>query len=511
MYIFYLPWKDEISMEKSVNNLQIKIDSIKNLVGEKNELIVREFVIGKNYNLNAAVLYINGLTNRQTIDREILRPLMFEVEENLSIIHDLEDSICRKYISVSNTFVEEDMNKAVFNIRRGKAIVILQGTSKFIVVDASGGEYRGIQDPINETSVRASREGFVEKLETNISLIRRRIKDNNLVEERLVIGRRTGTDVALLYINNIADINIVNDIKERLNAIDVDGFSGSGTLEQLIENSPYSIFPQSFPTERPDVVVANLLEGKIAVIVDGTSYAVTFPTVFFEFFQAVEDYNERTYIGSFSRLLRYLAVFIVITLPAIYITLIKFNTELIPLKFLESIIESRKGIALTPFMSILSMNIIVEFLREGGLRLPFKIGQTLSVVGGIIIGDAAIRAKIVSSTTLLVIGIATVATFLIPNYEMSLSIRLIGYPMLFLGNFLGMFGIAAGWFFIIAHLCTLESYGVPYFKIYKSDLKDILIRAPIWKMDKRPEIMPNINSTRQSNFRNLFRRKKDGN
>ncbi|PRR79363.1 Spore germination protein B1 [Clostridium liquoris] len=493
------------------NLLQTKINSIKSLVGEKNELIVREFVIGKSSSMDAALLYINGLTNRQTIDSDVLRPLMFKVEEDLAVTDNLEDIIIKKYISISNVFIEQDINKVALNIKRGKSVLVFPGTAKFIIIDTIGGEYRGIEDPINETSVRASREGFVEKLETNISLIRRRIKDNSLVEERLVIGRRTSTDVALLYIDNIADINIVNDIKERLNAIDVDGFSGSGMLEQFIECYPYSIFPQSFSTERPDIVQSDLLEGRIAMLVDGTSFVVTFPVVLFEFFQTIEDYSERTYLGSFTRLLRYIAAFIVITLPAIYVTFIKFNPELIPLKFLGAIIESRKGIALTPFMSILSMNLIIEFLREGGLRLPSKIGQTLSVVGGIIIGDAATKAKIVSSTTLLIVGIATVATFLIPNYEMSLSIRLISYPMLFLGNFLGMLGIAAGWFFVITYLCTLESYGVPYFKFYKNDLKDIFIREPVWKMDKRPEIIPNVNPTRQSNFRNLFRRKKHGN
>ncbi|MCW6077362.1 spore germination protein, partial [Clostridium sporogenes] len=367
-----------------------------------------------------------------------------------------------------------------------------------------------ISDPINETSIRASREGFVEKLETNISILRRRIKDNNLIQENLVIGRRNQTDVVLMYIDNIADKNIVEDIKSRLSLIDVDVFVGTGMLEQLIEYSPYSIFPQAFFTERPDVVEANLFEGKIAIIAEGTPFVMTAPAVFFEFFQAIEDYTQRTIISSFTRLLRYFAVFIVTTLPAIYITLIKFNSELIPFKFVGALIESRKGISLTPFMSILSMNIIIDFLREGGLRLPFKIGQTLSVVGGIIIGDAAIRAKIVSSTTLLVVGVSTVATFLIPNYDMAISIRLISYPMLFLGNFLGMFGITIGWFFLIAYLCTLESYGIPYFKIYKSDLKDIFVRVPIYKMNKRPEIIPNSNPTRQSNFRDLFRRKYNG-
>ncbi|AJD30056.1 MULTISPECIES: spore germination protein [Clostridium] len=437
---------------KDLNVLQDKINSIKTLVGGKNNLIIKDFIVCKKSNMEAALLYINGLANNETIDRDILKPLMFYIEEDLSSTNNLDEILCKKYISLSNTSLEQDINQAVFHLKRGKAVLIVENSTKFIILDTAGGEYRDISDPINETSIRASREGFVEKLETNISILRRRIKDNNLVQENLVIGRRNQTDV----------------------------------------------------------VEANLFEGKIAIIAEGTPFVMAAPAVFFEFFQAIEDYTQRTIISSFTRLLRYFAVFIVTTLPAIYITLIKFNSELIPFKFVGALIESRKGIALTPFMSILSMNIIIDFLREGGLRLPFKIAQTLSVVGGIIIGDAAIKAKIVSSTTLLVVGISTVATFLIPNYEMAISIRLISYPMLFLGNFLGMFGITIGWFFLIAHLCTLESYGVPYFKIYKSDLKDIFVRGPIYKMNKRPEIIPNSNPTRQSNFRDLFRRKDNG-
>ncbi|HIG0360249.1 TPA: spore germination protein [Clostridium sporogenes] len=435
-----------------LNALQYKIHSIKTLVGEKNNLIIKDFIVCKKSNMEAALLYINGLANSETIYRDILKPLMFYIKEDLSSTNNLDEILCKKYISLSNTSLEDDINQAVFHLKRGKAVLIVENSTKFIILDTAGGEYRDISDPINETSIRASREGFVEKLETNISILRRRIKDNNLVQENLVIGRRNQTDV----------------------------------------------------------VEANLFEGKIAIIAEGTPFVMAAPAVFFEFFQAIEDYTQRTIISSFTRLLRYFAVFIVTTLPAIYITLIKFNSELIPFKFVGALIESRKGIALTPFMSILSMNIIIDFLREGGLRLPFKIAQTLSVVGGIIIGDAAIKAKIVSSTTLLVVGISTVATFLIPNYEMAISIRLISYPMLFLGNFLGMFGITIGWFFLIAHLCTLESYGVPYFKIYKSDLKDIFVRSPIYKMNKRPEIIPNSNPTRQSNFRDLFRRKDNG-
>ncbi len=220
---------------KNLNSLQDKINSIKTLVGEKNDLIIKELILCKTSNMEATLIYIDGLVNNQTIDRDILKPLMFNIEEDLSIIHDLEEYLCKKYISLSNTYLEEDINNVVFHLKRGKTILIISGKSKFIILDTTGGSYRNISDPINETSVRSSRESFIEKLETNISLLRRRIRDNNLVEEKLVIGRRSQTDVVLMYIDNIADKNIVADIKSRLNLIDVDGFVGTGMLEQFIE------------------------------------------------------------------------------------------------------------------------------------------------------------------------------------------------------------------------------------------------------------------------------------
>ncbi|WP_162266933.1 spore germination protein, partial [Clostridium botulinum] len=233
---------------KNLNSLQDKIHSIKTLVGEKNDLIIKELILCKTSNMEATLIYIDGLVNNQTIDRDILKPLMFNIEEDLSIIHDLEEYLCKKYISLSNTYLEEDINNVVFHLKRGKTILIISGKSKFIILDTTGGSYRNISDPINETSVRSSRESFIEKLETNISLLRRRIRDNNLVEEKLVIGRRSQTDVVLMYIDNIADKNIVADIKSRLNLIDVDGFVGTGMLEQFIEYNPYSIFPQGYFT-----------------------------------------------------------------------------------------------------------------------------------------------------------------------------------------------------------------------------------------------------------------------
>ncbi|KAJ50817.1 hypothetical protein BD780_003870 [Clostridium tetanomorphum] len=292
--------------------------------------------------------------------------------------------------------------------------------------------------------------------------------------------------------------------------VDVDFISSSEMLLQYIEEHTYSIFPQIYSTERPDTVEATVLGGRVAIIVDGSPQVITIPTVFIEFFQTVGDYYERFIVSSFTRFLRVASIFTIITLPSLYLSFIKFNVELIPLKFIVPIINSRIGIALSPFFEIFLMEIAIEVLREGGLRLPTKVAQTLSVVGGIILGQMAVEAKLVSPDTLLVVGISVISTFLIPHYEMALTIRILKFPLLIITNYLGILGIILFWFVIMVHLLDLDSFGIPYISVSKSDLKDEFIRAPLWKMNKRPANVGSNNSIRQTDFREKFRRNKLG-
>jgi spore germination protein KA len=487
--------------------LQSRINEILNEISNTSP-VVRNFIIGKITPMDAAILYLDGMVDKNIIDRDVLRPLMFGVEEDISGQQNVSDYLCRRYIAMSNTVVEGDNLKARYYLKRGKTILLLNNVEKFIIIDTTGGMYRSITEPEIESSIRGTREGFVENIEVNISMIKRKIKEKNLAVEILAVGTRTQTDLALMYIDDIVDKDILNNIRERLQAIDIDGAFSTGTIMQCVEDYSYTIFPQLFGTQKPDVVSANLLEGRIAIILEGSPYVITLPAVLPEFFQSVEDYYQRTMQGSFARVLRVLAVFTVVSLPAIYLSLTKFNSELIPVKFVIPIVQSRKGIALTPFMEILSILFVVEILREGGLRLPSKIAQTLSVVGGFIIGNAALEARLVSSTTLLIVGVTTIASFVIPNYEMALSIRLLTYPMLLIANILGVLGIAVGSYLLIVHIYSLDSFGVPYFNISNySDLKDLFIRSPIWKMNKRPSSIPNNDPVRQKDFRNKFRRK----
>lgn len=481
-------------------NLQQNVEEITKALGDQSQMVIRNICIGRVNPIDAAVIFIDGLINKQSIEDNVLRPLMLNINEELQR-EGICDYLLKRYIFISSSKIESDTQNIINMIKRGKTAVLIDGTAEAILLDTSGGQFRNIIEPENETVIRGNREGFVENLETNISMLKRIVKDTNLVVETITVGRRSQTDVAIVYIKDIADGDVVNDVRKKISDIDVDIIMSTGTLGQYVEDYSFNVFPQSRGTEKPDIIADSLTEGKIAVIVSGSSDVMLVPCTFLDFFQTVEDYNERTLVANFMRLLRYLAIFIVITLPSIYLTLIKFNAELIPIKFITPIIQSRIGIALTPFLEVLMTEVIVEFLREGGLRLPSKIGQTISVVGGIIIGDTAVESKMVSPTTLFVVGVTVVAAFLIPNYDMALSIRLIRFPMLLLANFLGIFGIGIGWYFIIVTLSSMDSFGVPYLSFKKNDIKDSFIRAPLWMMNKRPEVIPNGNSTRQTDFR----------
>lgn len=477
--------------------------------GMKSQIFVKDLLIGNSNPIKACIVYVNGLANKDIIDRDILNPLMFQLKEELKNREGLAQYLCLKYIPMCGAIVDNNLNNAVEALKSGKTILIIEASEEVIIIDTAAGNYRAITEPINEITVRGSREGFVENLETNISILRRRIKDKTLVVEKYKVGRRSQTDVALVYIKDIADDDILKIVREKIQGVDVDFITTTESLMRYIEDYTFTPFPLNFGTERPDVVESNIMEGRIAILTSGAAGVCTVPALFTEFFQGVEDYSERTVIVSFFRVLRVMAIFLVITFSSVYLTLIRFNAGLIPIKFVIPIVQSRVGIALTPFLEILVLEIIVELLREGGLRIPSKIAQTVSVVGGIIIGDTAVKSKIVSPTTLLIVGITFVTSFIIPNYDMALAIRFLRFPMLILANAMGIFGISLGWFLIFVHLVSLDSYGVPYLSLNRSDLEDFMVISPLWEMYRRPSGIPNKDDIRRRDFRKKFRGQKN--
>ena len=402
----------------------------------------------------------------------------------------------------------ETLEEAVEAILYGNIIIYRQSDQTAYVAIGNGIEQRSIQESENENSLRGPRDGFVEALNTNLSLIRRRYPDPELKVDIQVLGRRTKTKVALLSINGIVNPNVLEEVRTRLSTMDIDEVLDSGTVEQWIEDSWYSPFPQVQYSERPVKVLHSMLEGRIAIIVDGSPIVLIVPVTFSMLFQAPDDYYERWMIGSSIRVIRMVGAVVALVLPSLYIALIAYHPGMIPTQLAISISASRAEVPFPSLLEAIFMEATLEMLREAGLRLPKIMGQTIGIVGGLVIGQAAVEAGIVSPVLVIVVAITAISSFLVPAYNGAIALRLLRFPLMLLSGSLGLFGLILGVMAILAHLVSLKSFSINYFSPivpYRiSDWKDLLIRAPLPYPKKRPEILHPQDQTRL----NLRKRKK---
>ncbi|MDD3364893.1 MAG: spore germination protein [Syntrophomonas sp.] len=502
-------WKEDkqkIPDTKLPAALTEKMQMLKPYLEKSHDIISRPFYLEGKPPLEAVSIYINKVIDDEDLNQHILRPLMLNCKRD-SIKElgskNLIDAIYQTSITLTKISKANTLPSLVQNIFDGMTVLMFDGLEEVLVIDMHGGEFRAIDTPPAEQTMRGSREGFIERLDINIALIRRRLRDPKLVVEKTMVGRRSRTQVAVLYIEDIADPQIVTEVKKRINEIDIDGISASGFIEQFIEDNPYSIFPQVYATERPDRMEPLLLEGRIGIIVDNTPLALAVPALFVQFIQASEDYYERTLFSSYIRLMRYAALIIAIFLPAMYIALLSYQPELLPYDLLINFSKSRMAVPFPVVIEAFVMEIIIQLVIEAGLRLPNQIAQTVGVVSGIILGQAAISAKIASPSVILVISLSIICTYALPSTSMVLAVRFLRLPMMFLAATFGVFGLSCGWIIIQAHLISLDSMGVPYFAplapIRFGDLKDAFYRTFFWKMNQRPMSIPMQDRKRQGN------------
>lgn len=367
---------------------------------------------------------------------------------------------------------------------------MIDGYSKALVASTRGWEARDVSDPVTEGVVRGPREGFTENLRTNTSLIRRRIRNPKLKIETLRIGAVTRTEVVVAYIEGTADSSVVKEVHERLSRIDTDAILESGYLEEFIEDSPFSPFPQIEHTERPDKIAAALVEGRVVILTDGTPFVLIVPTVFFQFLQSSEDYYERYLLGTAIRWIRFMAFLFALLLPSLYIALTTIHQEMIPTNLALSLAGAREGVPFPAFVEALMMEIAFELLREAGLRLPRPVGQAVSIVGALIIGESAVRAGIVSPVMVIIVALTGIASFSVPAFNLAITLRLLRFPMMMIAAVMGVPGMAMAVLVIVTHLADLRSFGVPYLSpvapaSYR-DWKDVVVRAPWWSMFMRP-------------------------
>lgn len=450
------------------------------LFSQAPDLVIRRFKIAGN-STDAALVYLKGLTDKNAIHYHVLKPLMqssFDPNQELPItLGEIE-------IAYTYSQIEEA-------ILGGESILLLGGQNSAYQLATKGWPQREIKDPQNEISLKGAHQGFVETGSQNIALIRRYIPQQELRLKEMTVGIRGKSKVSILYLSDVASEEVLRELETRIQKINVDAIINTGELIEFIEDNPFSPFPQFILTERPDSAVSHILQGRFAIILDRSPSVIIAPTNFMSFFQGIDDYGTRWLVASFIRLLRFIALMIALFLPATYVAFISFNFEVIPMKLLLSIAESRIQVPLSPVMEAILMEVTLELMREAALRLPTPIGQTIGIVGGIIIGQAAVQAGIVSNIMIIVVAITAIASYNIPNYDMSSSIRLLRFPMMLAASLFGVIGIVIGGMTLVGHLISLESLGTPYgsplapFRI--TDMKDAFMRFPLWVMKKRPK------------------------
>ena len=486
--------EDRVSLDLS-KNFDENYEKFQAFLKESTDAVFRKFKLGKN-NISCALIYIDGLIEKSVIHDSILRPMMSSVLEYEALIGDIikpeeaYDFIIDHVLTVADIRESDTLDEAMLLVLSGEVVLIVDGYDKLIILSARGWSTRSISDPQSESVIRGAREGFTETLRTNTALLRRKCKDPNMVIRTIRLGRRSKTDVSYAYIKGITNTKLIEELEERLSAVDIDQIASAGHLEQLIQDNSLTPLPQMQVTERPDKAVSNLMEGRVIVLVDNSPFALTIPTTFAQFFQSPEDYNERWIVASFIRFLRWVASFFAVFTPAVYVAVVTFHPGLIPTRLALSIAATRAGVPFPSVIEAVLMEMTIELLRESGARLPKGIGQTIGIVGGLVIGDAAVNAGLTSPIMVIVVALTAIASFVIPTYSAALGLRTMRFPLMLMAAILGLYGVMLAFIVINIHLVSIKSFSMNYMTpqapAILSDMKDFVIRGPARKMKKRP-------------------------
>jgi spore germination protein len=503
--------KPETASERISGHLQEDVKQIEKLLHNPLDLVNREFTSAGS-GLQCVILYIEGLVEKNFINDYIIKNIQLSMrkadEQSGSTSGDkLVKQLIEEIISVSEVEEVTLIDDVILNVLSGDTLLFIKGTNQAISISTKGWKDRSISEPVSEAVIRGPRDGFIENIRTNIMLVRRRIKNRDLKFENLRLGVRSEKEVVIAYMDGIINTKIVEELKKRVNSFNMDDLQGTGGLEEWIEDNFLSPFPQIMSTERPDKVSASLLQGKVAVFVDGTPFALIAPHTLGVMFHSPEDYYERWTIATLVRFLRYGAAFIAVFLPSLYVALVSYHPGMIPSKLAFSIASTREGVPFPALVEAIIMEATMELLREAGIRLPKPIGQTIGIVGGLVIGEAAVAAGIVSPIMVIVVALTAIASFSLPSYSFAISLRMIRFGLILFAATFGFYGIVIGYIMINIHLANLKSFGVPYtapFSPFKSvDWKDLILRAPLTMLGLRPQYLKPKDQDRMDKGDNL--------
>ncbi|KAF9118084.1 hypothetical protein BGX30_004846, partial [Mortierella sp. GBA39] len=444
--------------------LDVNVQMIKEMTGDSSDIIIRRLDQALGKPVHVAVIYTDGLADEQIINNSILKSLtqiQADADCSLDPPKQVLGWIKHRFLAIGQVTDIDTMKKLFDAILAGNTVILVDGTAKGISASSAGGEQRGVDEPQSQTVIRGPREGFTENLRINTSLIRRKIKNPNLWIVDRTIGRVTQTNVAVMYIHGIASDNVVQEILKRLDRIDIDSVLESGYIEEFIQDATFTPFPTLTNSERPDAIAGAILEGKVAILVDGSPFVLIAPITIFKLFQSSEDYYQKFDIATFLRLMRIIAFVFSMLLPSMYIAITTFHQQMLPTTLLISLAAQREGVPFPAFVEALAMEITFEVLREAGVRMPRAIGSAISIVGALVLGQAAVQAGLVSAAMVIIVAFTAIAGFVAPSVSLSNSARLLRFGFMLLAATLGLFGIIAGLMAMLIHLSGLRSFGVP--------------------------------------------------
>ena len=493
-------------LNKNIQTIKQEFNMPKN-----HDIIIKEFNIARK--VRAAIVFINGMVDRTTINNFVLRQLMavdrFSDDKDNYTVEYIKDNV----LSIHNTEKFKEFDKIIKQILNGMTALFIEECDDCLVIETSGYEKRNVDKPVTETVVRGAQEGFNENMRTSITLVRRIIRNKNLITEILPMGNKNNGNCSILYLEGVANPKVIQEVKMRIESIDIDFVSGDAMLEQLIEDEPNMIVPQVLSTERPDRTATFIMRGQVAIIADGTPFALIVPMVFSNMFHTSEDTNIKWQWGTFVRIIRVLALFMATLLPGLYVSFMLYHHQMIPTDLLASITKSREFVPFPTIIEVLIMEASFELVREAGERVPGVIGPTIGIIGALILGQAAVIADIISPILIIIVAITGLGNFAIPNYTLAASIRILRFAFIFSGAIAGFYGLTAVIVIISGLVCSMKSFGVPFLSPIAPKVKstmDFIIRKPLWRHTQMPDEMNTIDKKKAGKYPNWWVKKKGG-
>lgn len=470
-------------LEKNIHYIEKRFDQCA-------DAVMRRLWIGEK-KLAIYVIYMDSMYDRDFVDGVVLKNLLFDAVQLPK--EQAGQTIFEKYLATADVKEVGQLDAMITEVLKGNTAILVDQMASAIIISSKELPGRGVSEAETEVSVRGSKESFSESFRVNTVLIRRRIRDTRLKSRQMTIGVRSKTDVALMYMEDLVKPALLEDIQERLSHFKIDAILDGSYLEALTEDEPFSPFPQYQTTERPDKAASALLEGRMVVVTDNSPTVLILPATFDCFFQASDDYYERWDAANFVRILRYIAALTAVLLPGGYIALAGFHPEALPLSLALSFSASREGVPFTLPMEVIVMELAFELLREAGIRLPGPMGSTLGIVGGLIIGQAAVDAHIVSPVVVILVALTALSAFTIPNDLFASAFRMIKFYFIVAASLGGFVGLTAALLTVMIHLSDLKSFGVPYMMPFVSaemapanKWQDHILRRPLGQMYDRP-------------------------